>query len=251
VCPRHRSHVSDDVNNPPLSERVDTLFNCTNRFDTLEEKELSAEVCIAASVVEKLDPNIEWNFEQKNNICVLRNTQKPVIVLKTENDFLNALVDTGSERCIVKYENLRCMDKQSVKSTNVKIKGIVGNAEVVGEVTLNLNFRNNQVVTTDALIIKNASFDYDIILGRDILKDAQLDFNKKCINIKDTTVEFISKSDGVRSKREQIFSALSESECLVSNIISLKKRRKKNKIVTKTNKQDVSKVADVNVHGRF
>jgi len=58
---------------------------------------------------------------------VLRNTQKPVIVLKTENDFLNALVNTGSERYIVKYENLRCMDKQSVISTNVKIKGIVGN----------------------------------------------------------------------------------------------------------------------------
>ena len=78
---------------------------CSNRYEKLDEREWEdrkkdVEVCVAASIVKNLSSDSEyWEINKNKNVCVLRRSNKPVIILRHDANVWNALVDTGSERC--------------------------------------------------------------------------------------------------------------------------------------------------------
>jgi len=87
----NRNHVkkygdNNDKNNTSVSEYVDPIFTCKNRYMQLREVELNeknqtTEVCVTAAILKKLDTSIAWELEKKNdNVCIFRKTNKPVII---------------------------------------------------------------------------------------------------------------------------------------------------------------------------
>ena len=82
---------------------------CSNRYVILGEHELDdrkkdVEACVTASIVKNLSSDSEyWEINKNKNVCVLRRSNKPVIILRHDANVWNALADTSSERCLLNY----------------------------------------------------------------------------------------------------------------------------------------------------
>ena len=221
-----------DCGIPEEREEIRVNLPTSNRFSELPEVEWSGEqteVCIAGTVVKNLHSKSKWRVEKKSEeLCVLRKTHKPVVVLKTKDHCWNALLDTGSERCILNYSNYKCLKNEPIKESSVKIRGVAGTTEVVGEVSLNLEFSPTEKVSVDALIIKDSNFDYDLILGRDILNDGELNLREGHLKIRGEVIEFLDKKSSGKK-------LIKDSDCLLSDVVLQKYRTHKKKIIRKLN----------------
>jgi len=227
-----RKHVKhdelDDVKtNLSVSEFVDPLFATKNRFKELEEIEVSneesAEICVTAAILKDVETTTNWNLEKNHEVCIFRKTNKPVIVLQFQGKIWEALIDTGSERCLLNYENFKCLKNEPLKHSAVKVKGVVGNSDVIGEVKLNLVINKNTKLSTEALILRNAQFPYDIILGRDVLQNAEVNLNNGTLSIENEVVHFMRKEEQTKSK----VSMVTNTDCLISDVMLQANRRKK------------------------
>ena len=97
--------VIDEVKNLNEREKVDTyLVEVYNIFNYLKEAELENRVdaycCLAAQVVKKCTSNnkgVQVQTLGKDNIILVKESKKPVILVKSDKTFMTALLDTGSE----------------------------------------------------------------------------------------------------------------------------------------------------------
>ena len=115
--------------------------------------------------------------------------------MKSNKKFRTALLDTGSEKCLINYKNLHCLAKDSIKDSNFVIHGVNSSNSLIGEVTLNLElqFNDENMISTNALILKDSNFSYDLILGRDLLKSSQIDLEKRTITLNEGRICFLEQ----------------------------------------------------------
>ena len=135
--------VVDDVKNLKQKSAVDSFsIEVKNKFNCLKETELKdrEEYCFAAQVVKKCTSSNKGVSVHAvggaDNILLVKESQKPVILVKSNKKFMAALLDTGSEKCLINYKNLNCLAKDSIKASNVVVKGVNSLNSVIGEVTL-------------------------------------------------------------------------------------------------------------------
>ena len=171
----------------------------------MKEAELKdrVECCLAAQVVNKCTSSKKGvsvhAVGDADNIILVKESQKPVILVKSNEKFMTALLDTGSEKCLINYKNLNCLTKDSIKESNVVVKGVNSLNSVIGEVTLELQLNEQNIVSTNALILKDSNFSYDLILGRDLLKSSQIDLENRTITLNGERICFLEQ----KQKREK------------------------------------------------
>ena len=99
--------VVDDVENLKQESAVDSFSTeVKNKFNCLKEAELKdrVECCLAAQVVKKCTSSNKGvsihAVGGADNIILVKESQKPVILVKSNEKFMTALLDTGSEKCL-------------------------------------------------------------------------------------------------------------------------------------------------------
>ena len=128
--------VVDDVKNLKQESEVDSFaIEVKNKFNCLKEAELKdrVECCLAAQVVKKCTSSKKDVSVHAvgDNIILVKESQKPVILVKSNEKFMTALLDTGSEKCLINYKNLNCLTKESIKESNVVVKGVNSSKQLV------------------------------------------------------------------------------------------------------------------------
>jgi len=215
---------------------------CANRYTRLDEREVEdrgqreTEVCFAAEVIKNISADTEhWALDRDQNVCVLRRSTKPVVILRHNTDILKALVDTGAERCVLNYSRFRCLKNEPTRKSKVRIKGINGTTnQVCGEVELELQLSPGCKIKVDALIIKDTDIGYDLILGRDLLKEAELNMKTGTLKLRGNEIKFLDRVDKVERKTTQK-EMLAQTECLVAELIMQRHKKKKRKWIAKIN----------------
>ena len=71
---------------------------------------------------------------------------------------------------------MKYFDPCEVKPSNCVIRGVNKESKnnVIGEVDLLFKLKNNVKIKTNALIINDGAFQYDVIIGRDVLANSTL-----------------------------------------------------------------------------
>ena len=181
-----------------------------------------------------------------DNIILVKESQKPVILVKSNEKFMTALLDTGSEKCLINYKNLNCLTKDSIKESNVVVKGVNSSNSVIGEVTLELQLNEQNIVSTNALILKDSNFSYDLILGRDLLKSSQIDLENRTITLNGERICFLEQK---REKKpaKRVIKENKDTSCLLNEVVSMR-RRKRKKIKVEALCAEKVTVRDLNVH---
>ena len=107
---------------------------------------------------------------------------------------------------------------------------------------MQLNEQN--IVSTNALILKDSNFSYDLILGRDLLKSSQIDLEKRTITLNGEHICFLEKKPAKRVVKEN-----KDTSCLLNEVVSVRRRkRKKYKIKVEALSAEKVTVSDLNVH---
>ena len=73
-------------------------------------------------------------------------------------------------------------------------------------------------IKTDVLIVNDGAFQYDVIIGRDMLANSTLDLNAGTVTLHGSAINFYEKERSLNS-RGRIKEVLSCSECLVSDVL--------------------------------
>ena len=113
--------------------KVDTYsVEVYNKFDYLKEAELDnredVESCLATQVVKKCtssNKGVKLLVVGKDNIILVKESKKPVILVKSDKKFMTALLNTGSEKCLINYKNVQCMPTDCIKESNIVVKGVL------------------------------------------------------------------------------------------------------------------------------
>ena len=216
----------------------------------LEER---VECCLAAQVVKKCTSSNKGVSVHAvggaDNIILVKESQKPVILVKSNKKFMTALLDTGSEKCLINYKNLHCLAKDSIKDSNFVIHGVNSSNSVIGEVTLELQLNDENTISTNALILKDSNFSYDLILGRDLLKSSQIDLEKRTITLNGGRICFLEQK---REKKppKRVNRANKDTSCLCNEVMSVRRRNNCRKCKFKVEALSAERVivSDLNVH---
>ena len=184
-----------------------------------------------------------WNSKRitvNSPVIKISERTKPTILLKKDNKNLKCLVDSGSDRCVVKYETLEAIkdDAEITPVKNVHLKGIGGRVRVIGETRLSIKLPNSlHVMQVEALVIRGSDYDGNIILGRDLFYDqgAILDFGKRTLTIGGYEIPFVKNCDENKKL---------DRTCLMS--IVEKKKKKRISMNLKNRDQNVYSLEEVN-----
>ena len=248
--------VVDNVKNLKQESEVDSFsIEVKNKFNCLKEAELKdrVECCLSAQVVKKCTSSKKGVSVHAvggaDNIILVKESQKPVILVKSNEKFMTALLDTGSEKCLINYKNLNCLTKDSIKESNVVVKGVNSSNSVIGEVTLELQLNEQKIVSTNALILKDSNFSYDLILGRDLLKSSQIDLENRTITLNGERICFLEQK---REKKpaKQVIKENKDTSCLLNEVVS-KRQRKRKKIKVGALCVEKVTVRDLNVNVKY
>ena len=228
------------------------MIDVKNKFSCLKEAELQdrVECCLVAQVVNKYKSSKKGVSVHAvggaDNIILVKESQKPVILVKSNEKFMTALLDTGSEKCLINYKNLNCLTKDSIKESNVVVKGVNSSNSVIGEVTLELQLNEQNIVSTNALILKDSNFSYKLILGRDLLKSSQIDLENRTITLNGERICFLEQK---REKKpaKRVINENKDTSCLLNEVVSMRRRKRKKMKVEALCAEKVT-VRDLNVH---
>ena len=162
--------------------------------------------------------NKSWNtvkFKKKNDLVLLSQSSKPTIVLKANNKPMSCLLDSGSDRCLIKYSTLLNFDdKPEICKSDVVIKGVNGKSNVIGETDLSIKIPDcDQIFSCKALVLKDMNFSGHCLIGRDILNDtgAVIDFQENKVIIQGIPIPFCQAKEFLDDKK-----AFHESDCLLA-----------------------------------
>ena len=116
------------------------------------------------------------------------------------------MLDTGSDRCLLNYRNLKYVDPCEVKPSSCVIRGVNKESKnnVIGEVDLFFKLKNNATIKTNALIINDGAFQYDVIIGRDVLANSTLDLNAGTIHLHGSTIKFYEKQRAINTNDTRV-----------------------------------------------
>ena len=185
------------------------MFPCKNRFEALSSIDLNegndsnVETYLTTTVASQLSSTEKVKIKQdENGLFILKRTNKPTIILNSNNKVFDALLDTGSDRCLLNYRNLKYIDPCEVKPSNCVIRGVNKESKnnVIGEVDLLFKLKNNATIKTNASIINDGAFQYDVIIGRDVLANSTLDLNAGTIHLHGSTIKFYEKQRAINTK---------------------------------------------------
>ena len=216
------------------------LFPCKNRFEALSSIDLNegndsnVETYLTTTVASQLSSTEKVKIKRDENGLFILKTNKPTIILNSNNKVFDALLDTGSDRCLLNYRNLKYIDPCEVKPSNCVIRGVNKESKnnVIGEVDLLFKLKNNVKIKTNAFIINDGAFQYDVIIGRDVLANSTLDLNAGTIHLHGSTIKFYEKQRAINTK-DKIKEVLNCSDCLVSDVVWKENKNKhylKNKL---------------------
>ena len=119
---------------------------------------------------------------------------------------------------------------------------------VIGEVTLELQLNEENTVSTNALILKDSNFSYDLILGRDLLKSSQIDLEKRTITLNGERICFLEKKR-VKKPAKRVIKANKDTSCSLNEVVCVKRRKsKKCKIKVEALSAERVTVNNLNVH---
>ena len=184
------------------------LFPCKNRFEALSSIDLNegndsnVETYLTTTVASQLSSTEKVKIKRdENGLFILKRTNKPTIILNSNNKVFDALLDTGSDRCLLNYRNLKYVDPCEVKPSSCFIRGVNKESKnnVIGEVDLLFKLKNNATIKTNALIINDGAFQYDVIIGRDVLANSTLDLNAGTIHLHGSTIKFYEKQRAINT----------------------------------------------------
>ena len=189
------------------------LFPCKNRFEALSSIDLNegndsnVETYLTTTVASQLSSTEKVKIKRdKNGLFILKRTNKPTIILNSNNKVFDALLDTGSDRCLLNYRNLKYVDPCEVKPSSCVIRGVNKESKnnVIGEVDLFFKLKNNATIKTNALIINDGAFQYDMIIGRDVLANSTLDLNAGTIHLHGSTIKFYEKQRAINTNDTRV-----------------------------------------------
>ena len=97
---------------------------------------------------------------------------------------------------------MKYIDPCEVKPSNCVIRGVNKESKnnVIGEVDLFFKLKNNVHIKTNALIINDGAFQYDVNIGCDVLANSTLDLNAGTIYLHGSTIKFYEKERSIDSK---------------------------------------------------
>ena len=220
-----------------LSDEADECNN-TDEYNNTDECNLTATIINAAGTYRVA--------RETPNVISLREKKKPVIFLKKEDKIWDALVDTGSESCLINFKHVKFLKAKEIKKSNICVKGVNKQSSVIGKCELKINLPNKKSIITNALIIKDGVFNYDLILGTDVLQNAVIDMKKGKICIQGNTIDFVNKVTRLNKSKLNVNDCcqiINETECVLSDIVfkDCKKMRKVKKLKSNTcNSRDLS-----------
>ena len=189
------------------------LFPCKNRFEALSSIDLNegndsnVETYLTTTVARQLSSTEKVKIKRdENGLFILKRTNKPTIILNSNNKIFDALLDTGSDRCLLNYRNLKYVDPCEVKPSSCIIRGVNKESKnnVIGEVDLFVKLKNNATIKTNALIINDGAFQYDVIIGRDVLANSTLDLNARTIHLHGSTIKFYEKQRAINTNDKRV-----------------------------------------------
>ena len=149
-----------------------------------------------------------------------------MIVLRNNNLIWNGLLDTGSERCILNYKNFKHLGNEEITESNVVLQGVNGVSAVKGEINLQLSLESGKKCRVTALLVKNSNFPYDMILGRDVLKGAEINLKECNLKLGKEVIPFMDK---FRISSKEIIA----SDCLIGELLLLGSKSRKTKLISK------------------
>ena len=121
------------------------MFPCINRFEALssinlnEGDDSNLETYLTTTVASQLSSTEKVKIKRdENGLFILKRTNKPTTILNSNNKVFDALLDTGSDRCLLNYRNLKYIDPCEVKPSNCVNRGVNNESKnnVIGEVDL-------------------------------------------------------------------------------------------------------------------
>ena len=189
------------------------FFPCKNRFEALSSIDLNegndsnVETYLKTTVASQLSSTEKVKIKRdENGLFILKRTNKPTIILNSNNKVFDALLDTGSDRCLLNYRNLKYVDPCEVKPSSYVIRGVNKESKnnVIGEVDLFFKLKNNATIKTNALIINDGAFQYDVIIGRDVLANSTLDLNAGTIHLHGSTIKFYEKQRAINTNEKRV-----------------------------------------------
>ena len=105
-----------------------------------------------------------------------------------------------------------------------------------------MQLNEHNIVSTNALILKDSNFSYDLILGRDLLKSGQIDLENRTITLNGERICFLEQKPAKRVIKEN-----KDTSCLLNEVVSMR-RRKRKKIKVEALCAEKVTVRDLNVH---
>ena len=168
---------------------------------------------------------------KNNNVQCFHRVQnhKPTIELCSNDKLIKCLIDTGSDRTIIKFEKLCELESEpKIIPSKIKVQGLNSSAQVVGETEFCLKLPTEKIVVK-AIILKQLKFKADLILGNDLLQktDSILSYAEKNISINGVIIPFIG-NDGD-------YNHFDRTNCLVADFeyVSRTSKKKANRAARK------------------
>ena len=195
-------------------------------------------------------PVRDWNyrnFTRKKNLVVLESQRKPTIVLNAKDKALACLVDSGSDRCLIKYETLqRLEDNPEINQSQLRVRGIAGDSRVVGETKLEIMLpETGNVIEVMALVLRDMNYKGHIILGNDLLRKSKsvIDYAKETITIDGIVLPFVRKETDTKNVPGSM-----EEHSIVANLCTGSTRKKRKNHTRKVKEVGSNKKITYTVH---
>ena len=89
-----------------------------------------------------------------------------------------------------------------------------------------MQLNDENTISTNALILKDSNFSYDLILGRDLLKSSQIDLEKRTITLNGERICFLEQK---REKKppKQVNRANKDTSCLFNEIMNVRRNKRR------------------------
>ena len=134
--------VVDDVKNLDKKDEVEVSYaiDVSNKFNVFSESNLeikssvnNVEYCLSATVVKNFSNKETWKVREvgRQKKFLLLNKSKILVIVKNNNTFMSVLLNTGSDRCLINYRNVKCLPSDSIKESKLRVRGVNGARSVV------------------------------------------------------------------------------------------------------------------------
>ena len=234
-----------------------------NRFECSDElaENVANKNAASAELTKIVSDKNNYNSVQvkENEVYFIQDNPKPCVYLNADTSTnsgqgnereLFALVDSGSDRTIIKLEKLKKLNHRAIiKSTTTTVHGLSCiKTPVVGTTSLNFNLKEGEV-EVEAIVMENLKIRYDSILGNDLLyaAKANIDYEETTVRLGGQIIPFTFR----REDRSAQINLVESQDTIFAGIVreSKNERKKKRKAANKLKRE--TRIKDyANEHNR-